>query len=89
MPGKVTKQLKIMVHDDAQVLHTHMMPSIGFSCVSAWDCRILSIQLPFTWSKRVCHMSAQPSANHVHGNELQKVALVGRQQNDDVTSMHD
>jgi len=89
MPGKVIKQLKVMVHDDAQVLHTHMTPNIGFSCVSMWDSHILSIQLPPTWSKRFCHMSAHTSANHVHGNDLQKEALVGRQQKDDVTSMHD
>ena len=87
MPGKVNTQLKMMMMH--QFMHTHIMSNIGFSGVSTWFGHILSIQLPPIWSKQLCHMSAHTSANHVHGNELQKVALIGRQQNDDVTSMHD
>ena len=91
MPGKVKKQLNIMIHDDAQVLHTHMimMQNIGFLCVSTSDNHIFSIQLPPNGSNHFCHTFAHNPANYVHGNDFQMMALVGKQQKDDVTSMHD
>ena len=49
MSGKENKQLKIVIYDDAQVLHTRMivcrLKGIGFLCVSTGDGHVLSILL--------------------------------------------